>query len=166
MVDSPEKAFAAASLLAQKEVDLVFLYVATYCLSSTILPVAQRIGCPVIVLNLQPTAAIDYQKINALGDRGRMTGMWLENCQACSVPEIANVFNRAGLRYDIVTGYLKDILAWEQIGDWVAAAKVFRGMRRTGWVFWATITGACSTSTPTSPASRRLRNAYGDVGNV
>ena len=129
MVDSPEKAFAAASLLAQKEVDLVFLYVATYCLSSTILPVAQRIGCPVIVLNLQPTAAIDYQKINALGDRGRMTGMWLENCQACSVPEIANVFNRAGLRYDIVTGYLKDILAWEQIGDWVAAAKVFRGMR-------------------------------------
>lgn len=52
MVDSPEKAFAAASLLAQKEVDLVFLYVATYCLSSTILPVAQRIGGPVIVLNL------------------------------------------------------------------------------------------------------------------
>ena len=129
MVDSPEKALAAASLLARREVDLVFLYVATYCLSSTILPVAQRIGCPVIVLNLQPSAAIDYRKINALGDRGRMTGMWLENCQACSVPEIANVFNRAGLRYDIVTGYLKDASAWEQIGEWVAAAKVYRGMR-------------------------------------
>ena len=128
MVDSPEKALAAASLLARREVDLVFLYVATYCLSSTILPVAQRIGCPVIVLNLQPSAAIDYRKINALGDRGRMTGMWLENCQACSVPEIANVFNRAGLRYDIVTGYLKDASAWEQIGEWVAAAKVYRGM--------------------------------------
>ena len=129
MVDSPGKAVAAASLLAQKEVDLVFLYVATYCLSSTILPVAQRIGCPVIVLNLQPTAAIDYRKINALGDRGRMTGMWLENCQACSVPEIANVFNRAGLRYDIVTGYLKDPVAWTQIEDWVSAARVYRGMR-------------------------------------
>lgn len=129
MVDSPEKALAAASLLAEKEVDLVFLYVATYCLSSTILPVAQRIGCPVIVLNLQPAAAIDYQKINSLGDRGRMTGMWLENCQACSVPEIANVFNRSGLRYDIVTGYLKEERAWAQIGEWIAAARVFRGMR-------------------------------------
>ena len=90
---------------------------------------AQRIGCPVIVMCVQPSAGIDYQKINALGERGRMTGMWLENCQACSVPESGNVFNRAGLRYDIVTGYLNDILAWEQIGDWVAAAKVFRGMR-------------------------------------
>ena len=129
LVGSPENALAAASLLARREVDLVFLYVATYCLSSTILPVAQRIGCPVIVLNLQPSAAIDYRKINALGDRGRMTGMWLENCQACSVPEIANVFNRAGLRYDIVTGYLKDASAWERIGEWVAAAKVYRGMR-------------------------------------
>lgn len=130
MVDSPEKAIAAASLLARSEVDLVFVYVATYCLSSTILPVAQRIGCPVIVLNLQPTAAIDCNTINALGDRGRMTGMWLESCQACSVPEIANVFNRAGLRYNIVTGYLKDPWAWNQIGEWVSAAKVYRGMRQ------------------------------------
>lgn len=39
------------------------------------------------------------------------------------------MFNRAGLRYDIVTGYLKDASAWEQIGEWVAAAKVYRGMR-------------------------------------
>lgn len=55
---------------------------ATYCLSSTILPVVQRLNCPVVVLNLQPTPAIDYERLNALGDRGRMTGMWLANCQA------------------------------------------------------------------------------------
>ena len=47
----------------------MFLYMATYCLSSTILPVVQRLNCPVVVLNLQPTPAIDYERLNALGDR-------------------------------------------------------------------------------------------------
>ena len=77
MVDSPARALEAASLFAREQVDLVFLYMATYCLSSTILPVVQRLNCPVVVLNLQPTPAIDYERLNALGDRGRMTGMWL-----------------------------------------------------------------------------------------
>ena len=129
MVDSPDQAVTAASLFASSDVDLVFLYVATYCLSSTILPVAQRIGCPVIILNMQPESAIDYESVNAMDDRGLMTGAWLENCQACSLPEIACVFNRSGLRYEIVSGYLDDPCAWTQIGDWIAAAKVYRGMR-------------------------------------
>ena len=76
MVDSPARALEAASLFVREQVDLVFLYMATYCLSSTILPVVQRLNCPVVVLNLQPTPAIDYERLNALGDRGRMTGMW------------------------------------------------------------------------------------------
>jgi len=130
MVDNPEKAVETASLFAREQVDIVFLYVATYCLSSTILPVAQRLSCPLIILNLQPTPAIDYNTINSLGDRARMTGLWLENCQACSIPEIANVFNRSGLRYDIVTGYLADDIAWQQIREWLEAAKVYCGMRK------------------------------------
>lgn len=129
MVDSPQKALAAVEAFDRKRVDAVFLYVATYCLSSTILPVAQRIGCPVIVLNLQPAPAIDYAYINSREDRGYMTGLWLENCQACSVPEIASVFNRSGIRYDIVTGYLDDESAWMQIGEWVRASGVYYGMR-------------------------------------
>lgn len=129
MVDSPEAAEAAASLFARAEVEAVFLYIATYSLSSTVLPVARRMTCPVIVLNLQPDAAIDYAAINSLDDRGAMTGMWLENCQACSLPEIASVFRRSGLRYDIVTGHLNEPRAWRQIGEWVAAAKVCHGMR-------------------------------------
>lgn len=129
MVDNPERALEAASLLAGSQVDLVFLYIATYSLSSTVLPIAQRLSCPVIILNIQPDPAIDYDRINSLGDRGKMTGLWLENCQACSVPEIACVFNRAGLRYDIVTGYLADESAWEQINGWVAAAGVYNSMR-------------------------------------
>ena len=128
MVDCPEKAAMAADTLKQAGVDLVFLYVATYSLSSTILPVARELSCPVIVLNLQPGPAIDYSAINSLTDRGRMTGMWLENCQACAIPEIASVFNRSGIKYDIVTGHLKDDSAWKEITSWVKAVEVCRQM--------------------------------------
>ena len=71
---------------------------ATYALSSTVLPVVRRAKVPVIVLSLSPEAAIDYQRFNSLGDRTVMTGEWLAHCQACPVPEIASVLGRAGYR--------------------------------------------------------------------
>ena len=129
MVDEPTKAEAAAELLQANHVELVFLYISTYALSSTVLPVVRRLGVPVIILNLQPTAAIDYDSLNAMGDRGRMTGEWLAHCQACSVPEVACVFNRLGLRYEIVTGYLDDPVAWREIEGWVEAARVAHALR-------------------------------------
>ncbi|MCG3149352.1 MAG: L-arabinose isomerase [Verrucomicrobiae bacterium] len=130
LVDSPEKAREAASLFRREEVEFIFLYVSTYALSSTVLPVVQHVGVPVVVLNLQPVPQLDYEKFNALGDRGLMTGIWLEHCQACSAPEIACVFNRAGIAYHLVTGYLQDEIAWREILDWVEAAKVAGVMRR------------------------------------
>jgi L-arabinose isomerase len=129
LVDNPAKAREAGSLLRREEVDLIFLYVSTYALSSTALPVVQQARAPVVVLNLQPVAQLDYEKFNALGDRGSMTGLWLEHCQACSCPELASVFNRAGIAYHIVTGYLQDDDAWKEIRDWVDATKAAAGMR-------------------------------------
>jgi len=58
-----------------------------------------------------------------------MTGVWLEHCQACSVPEIASVFNRSGIQYDIVSGYLQDKEAWREIQGWTEAAAVAVSMR-------------------------------------
>ena len=129
MVDSPTKARAAASQIRRGEVDMVFLYVSTYALSSTVLPVVQECHVPVVVLNLQPVPQLDYQTFNSLGDRGRMTGVWLEHCQSCSVPEIACVFQRSEIPFHLVTGYLADEEAWREIADWVDAAKVAAGMR-------------------------------------
>ena len=129
MVDNPEKARQAASRFRREEVDLIFLYVSTYALSSTVLPVVQEARVPVVVLNLQPVAQLDYEAFNRLGDRGVMTGVWLEHCQSCSVPEIACVLNRVGIPFHLVTGHLQDEDAWTEIGDWVAAARVAVGMR-------------------------------------
>jgi len=125
LIDSPEKALAAGHAFRQADVDLLFLYVTTYALSSTVLPVLRRAGVPVIILNLQPKAAIDYARFNALGDRTKMTGEWLAYCSACPVPEIANVLTRAGLPFFQVTGVLEgDQHVWNEVEGWLAAARV------------------------------------------
>jgi L-arabinose isomerase len=124
LVDSPVVAREKAEVLKKEDVDILFLYISTYALSSTVLPVVQKVKCPVIILNIQPVAAIDYDSFNALGDRGKMTGEWLAHCQACSVPEFANVFNRAGIDYEFVTGYLGEQVVWDEIQDWIDAVQV------------------------------------------
>ncbi len=124
LVDNIEKAGEAGLMFRTRGVRLVFLYISTYALSSTVLPVVQQAGVPVVVLNLQPSKAIDYAAFNALGDRGKMTGEWLAYCQACAVPEVANVFLRGGIPFHQITGTLDDPVAWQEIGEWVDAARV------------------------------------------
>ena len=125
LVDSPESAMDAGHRFRREDVDIIFLHVTTYALSSTVLPVLQRARVPVIVLNLQPKPAIDYAAFNAMGDRTRMTGDWLAYCAACPVPEIANVLKRAGIPFHQVTGVLEnDPECWQEIDDWIEAARV------------------------------------------
>lgn len=131
LVDNPARAADAAALFRREQADVIFLYISTYALSSTVLPVVQQAGVPVVVLNLQPVAKLDYRRFNRMGDRGAMTGEWLAHCQACSAPEIACVFNRAGIRYHLVTGWLDDPEAWREIAAWVDAARVAAALRRT-----------------------------------
>jgi L-arabinose isomerase len=85
----------------------------------------RRAKVPVIILNLSPTPAIDYERLNRLGDRTKMTGEWLAHCQACPVPEIANIFNRCRIPFFQVTGVLEnDPIAWGEIDEWIEAARV------------------------------------------
>jgi L-arabinose isomerase len=125
LIDTPEKAVEAGHRFRQEDVDLVFLYVTTYALSSTVLPVVRRAKVPVIILNMAPAAAIDYATFNAMADRTAMTGEWLAHCQACAVPEIANVFNRSGMAFHQVSGMLDDDPpAWNEVHQWIEAARV------------------------------------------
>jgi L-arabinose isomerase len=125
LVDSPEKAMDAGHAFRRADVDVIFLHVTTYALSSTVLPVVRRAKVPVIILNLQPVGALDYKAFNNIGDRTRMTGEWLAHCGACPVPEIANAFNRARIGFHQVTGTLQPgDPAWNEIDDWLEAARV------------------------------------------
>jgi L-arabinose isomerase len=128
MVDSPEKAHQVAMLFQKEQVDAIFLFISTYALSHNVLPVVQKVNVPTIVLNLQPEKAINYEKINALGDRGKMTGEWLAYCQSCVAPEIASVFNRANISFQLISGYLQEPYVWQEVGDYIQALEVKKGM--------------------------------------
>ncbi len=121
LVDTAPAAQAAGDMFQQANVDLVVCYVGTYATSSQVLPAVQRPRVPVLVLNLQPTAALDYEQTD--------TGEWLANCCACCVPEISCAFARAGIPFNVVSGMLyDDQRAWNSIGDWVIAAGVQRSL--------------------------------------
>ena len=129
LVDNSTRAFEAGLEFKREGVDIIFLYITTYALSSTVLPVVQRAKVPVIILNLAPEEAIDYTAFNQLKNRKKMTGEWLAYCSACPAPEIANVFKRVGIQFHEVVGILKnDAQTWNEIQEWVDAATVAHTM--------------------------------------
>jgi L-arabinose isomerase len=129
LVDTPPGARDAGDLFARENVDLIICYVATYATSSQVLPAVQRRRAPVLVLNLQPVAALDYEHVD--------TAEWLANCCACCVPEISNAFARSNIQFNVVSGTLyDDARAWGEIREWCEAAGVLRSLQygRTGFL--------------------------------
>ena len=124
LIDTSQRSREAGHQCRREDIDVLFLYVTTYALSNTVLPLVQLAGVPVIVLNLQPEDAIDYEAFNKLDDRTAMTGEWLAFCSACPVPEIANLFSRANIPFHQVTGVLDDAATWGEFEEWLAAARV------------------------------------------
>ena len=123
LVDTPEEARRAGQLFLREDVDLILCYVATYATSSQALPVVQKARAPVLVLNLQPSAALDYETAD--------TAEWLANCSVCCVPEIANAFARARIDFHMVSGQLhEDAATWREIEEWCLAAAVARAFRQ------------------------------------
>ncbi|CAN5605817.1 L-arabinose isomerase [soil metagenome] len=136
LVDSAERAVEVSHQTRQEDVDLLVIYVTTYALSSTVLPIVRRAKVPVLVLNLQPTAALDYATFNALPNRTAMTGEWLAFCSACPMPELANVFMRTGIPFHQVNGILgasiaEDPACWDEIQAWIDAAHVAHTLSHT-----------------------------------
>jgi L-arabinose isomerase len=130
LVDSAPGAQEAGARFACGDVDLLVCYVGTYATSSQVLPAVQRSRVPVLVLNLQPSPALDYPNTD--------TGEWLANCSACCVPEISNAFARSHVPFNVVSGLLGPAegraghyfdRAWSEIGDWMAAASIVRELK-------------------------------------
>ncbi len=140
LVDCEEEGRKCGEYFNGKGVDLIFAHAGTYVTSASVLPVHQICSAPVVILNLQPTAQINYLKTS--------TGEWLAHCGACPVPELANAFNRAGIIYRCINGLLgldhtpeisvtdentadrpEAKKAWKEIGEWVQAASVKAALR-------------------------------------
>jgi L-arabinose isomerase len=129
LIDSPAAALEAGHQCRVQDIDLLLVYATTYALSSTVLPVITRAKVPVILLNLQPNAAIDYQRFNRMTSRTSMTAEWLAYCSSCTIPEIVNVLVRLGIRFHQITGMLHDDQhARDELGAWLQAASVAKSL--------------------------------------
>ena len=125
LVDTPQKAIDAGHSCRRNDIDILLVYVTTYALSATVLPVILRAKVPVILLNLQPASAIEYERFNKMVNRTAMTGEWLAYCSSCPMPEIANVLRRLDMPFHQVTGMLHDDPeCWHQLEEWLRAAEV------------------------------------------
>src|SRR3954447_25276608 len=122
-ISDAQEGAAAAERLRVADCDLIFGFLTTYMTASMLVPVAQRANAPVLLLNLQPTEAMDHATFD--------TGQWLAYCGACPLPEMANAFRRCGIETRSVSGYLEEPGAWIKIEHWVRAAGV-RGALRHG----------------------------------
>lgn len=131
IVDNYDKSVAAAGLFQKNSVEMIFINISTYALSHNVLPLIQRLHCPVVLLSLQPSEAIDYDRFNSLGDRGKMTGEWLSYCQSCATPELAGVFNRAGIGFTLISGYLNEEYVWKEVSEWISACCVLNELKNT-----------------------------------
>jgi L-arabinose isomerase len=132
LVDTPQKALETGHLCRREDIDILAVYVTTYALSSTVLPLALRAGVPIVLLNLQPVAAIAYESFNQMESGVAMTGEWLAHCSSCPMPEIANVFRRLDIPFHQVTGMLHDDPeCWRDIEQWLRAAAVAHRLAHT-----------------------------------
>jgi L-arabinose isomerase len=146
LVDTEGTGRAAGEWLQARNVDIVFCHSATYSTASTVLPVHQLCTAPAVVLNMQPTARIDYDRTT--------TGEWLAHCGACPVPEYSNAFERARIPFRVVNGLLglestpaisltneatstrpEALRAWGEIEGWARAAGAARTFKHSRFGF-------------------------------
>lgn len=120
-ISDAQEGDAAAERLRQADCDLIVLFLTTYLTSSMVLPIAQRANTPVLVIDLQPTERMDHATFD--------TGAWLAYCGQCPVPEVGNVFRRAGIPFRSVSGWLRQESAWDRISQWIRAAHVRAALR-------------------------------------
>ncbi|WP_285028374.1 L-fucose/L-arabinose isomerase family protein [Plantibacter sp. ME-Dv--P-122b] len=120
-ISDAQEGDAAAERLRQGDCDLIVLFLTTYLTSSMVLPIAQRANTPVLVIDLQPTERMDHTSFD--------TGAWLAYCGQCPVPEVGNVFRRAGIPFRSVSGWLRQESAWDRISQWIRAAHVRAALR-------------------------------------
>ncbi len=123
IVDTSEMAYDVAEKLQAENVDIIFCNMITYATSSVFAPIIRDVNKPMVLVALQPLAALDYTKAS--------TFMQLENDNICSVPEFTGVAIRLGKKIsDCIIGTLyNDSEAKSEIAKWCDIAKVLHDLK-------------------------------------
>lgn len=124
MVDKAQDAYALLPRLKAADLDLIFCDMLTYATSATFGAIVRGIDVPVVLVALQPMAAMDYQRAT--------THMQLANDDFCSVPEFLGVAIRMGKRPpEVILGTLdNDPQAEAEVRAWCDIAMALHDVKR------------------------------------
>lgn len=123
MIDQAQVAYDAVPLIKAADIDVLFVDMATYGTSSTFGILCREIQVPIVLVAIQPLAAMDYPN--------GTTFMQLCNDDFCSVPEFTGVAVRFGRRPPpVILGHEKnDPIVEAEMASWCGIAKVLRSLR-------------------------------------
>lgn len=124
MVDNAASAYATLPSIQAADLDLLFVDMVTYATSSTFGALIRDLRMPVVLVALQPRAAMDYERAS--------TYMQLCNDDICSLPEFTGVALRMGRPAPpVILGMLDDDpVAEAELTRWCRIACVLHDLRR------------------------------------
>lgn len=121
--DRSQTAYEILPRIQAADIDLLFVDMLTYATSSSIAPILRSVQAPIVMVALQPSRALDYDKAT--------TYQQLLNDDICSIPEFASVALRMGKPIPpMIIGTLYDDPAADaEIREFCQIANVLRSLR-------------------------------------
>jgi L-arabinose isomerase len=124
LVDTPEKAFAAAQFFNTKKIDILLIFPFGYTTGMCIAPVVRSVSVPIRILNAHEDAAYDY----ATAD----TAVYLHHEGVCCIPEYAGTLVELEKPFRVRTGHFGDLRFWDEVRSdcqGAAAAGAFQALQ-------------------------------------
>jgi L-arabinose isomerase len=121
LVDTPDKARAAAQFFQSKPIDILLIFPFGYTTGMCVAPVARVVDVPIRILNAHEDSSYDYQAAD--------TATYLHHEGVCCIPEYAGTLIELGRKFKIRTGHFGDQRFWSEVRAdcaGAAAARVFK----------------------------------------
>lgn len=123
LVDTPEKALAAADLFRKSQIDILFIFPLGYTTGMVMAPAVKDLPIPLRLLNAHVDSSYDLARAD--------TADYLYHEGPCCIPEYAATLVTLGKSFYVHTGHFSQLHFWEAIEadcHGAAAARAFRSL--------------------------------------
>jgi len=123
LVDTPEKAVAAASFFQANPIDILLIFPFGYTTGMCIAPVVRKIHAPIRLLNAHEDSTYDYRNAD--------TAIYLHHEGVCCIPEYSGTLVNLGKSFRVITGHFGDPRLWDELAadcQGASAARAFQSL--------------------------------------
>jgi len=123
LVDTPEKAIAAARFFSANQIDILLVFPFGYATGMCVAPVASSVPVPIRLLNAHEDSSYDYTSAD--------TSIYLHHEGVCCIPEYAGTLVDLGKSFKVRTGHFGDCRFWDELRSdclGAAVARVFKSL--------------------------------------